>query len=49
MPDFSAISSLLGAVKNVLEGIVGFAGSVSGDNVETIMGSLGAPAPEAGA
>jgi len=43
MPDFSAISSLLGAVKNVLEGIVGVAGSLAGDNVETVMGSLGAP------
>ena len=43
MPDFSAISSLLGAVKNVLEGIVGVAGSLAGDNVETVMGSLGTP------
>lgn len=41
MPDFSAISSLIGAVKNVLDGVTGFAGSVSGDGVDTMLGLLG--------
>ncbi|GLB63458.1 hypothetical protein NCCP2495_13370 [Dietzia sp. NCCP-2495] len=41
MPDFSAISDLIGAVKDVLDGVIGFAGSVGGDGVETMLGLLG--------
>lgn len=41
MPDFSAISSLIGGVKNILDGVTGFAGSLAGDGVEGMLGLLG--------
>ncbi|HIW68804.1 MAG TPA: hypothetical protein H9878_11890 [Candidatus Dietzia merdigallinarum] len=48
MPDFSAISSLIGAVKNVLDGVTGFAGSLAGDDIANVLGSLETPeTPEA--
>ncbi|MGX1767683.1 hypothetical protein ACWIE7_05210 [Dietzia sp. NPDC055343] len=37
MPDFSAISSLIGGIKNILDGVTGFAGSLGGDD---LMGNL---------
>ena len=44
MPDFSAISALIGGVKNILDGVTGFAGSLAGDDVpaifENVTGSL---------
>lgn len=36
MPDFSAISALIGGIKNVLDGITSFAGSLAGNNVSNI-------------
>ena len=47
MPDFSAISALIGGVKNILDGVVGFAGSVSGDGIDKMLGHLGSVEPEA--
>lgn len=47
MPDFSAISDLIGAITDVLDGITGFAGSLAGDSFDTISGSLDAPKTEA--
>ena len=47
MPDFSAISALIGGVKNILDGVIGFAGSVSGDGIDTMLGHLGSVEPEA--
>lgn len=40
MPDFSAISALIGGVKNILDGVTGFAGSLAGDGFDTVLGSL---------
>ena len=44
MPDFKAISDLIGGVKNILDGVTGFAGSLSGDKAgntfENVIGSL---------
>ncbi|WP_295647703.1 hypothetical protein [uncultured Dietzia sp.] len=37
MPDFKAISDLIGGVKNILDGVTGFAGSLGG---EDLMGNL---------
>ena len=39
MPDFSAISSLIGGIKNILDGVTGFAGSLAGDSFDTVLGS----------
>lgn len=45
MPDFSAISAAMTAVKNLLDGFLGLTGSLSGtDTLEAfgaLMGSLG--------
>ncbi|MBB0990798.1 MULTISPECIES: hypothetical protein [Dietzia] len=41
MPDFSAIGDLLGAIDDVLSGVMGFAGSLAGDGLDTVLGSLG--------
>ncbi|MDX2356118.1 hypothetical protein [Dietzia sp. PP-33] len=41
MPDFSAIGDLLGGIDDILSGVMGFAGSLAGDGLETVMGSLG--------
>ncbi|MBB1012798.1 hypothetical protein BXY47_2713 [Dietzia kunjamensis] len=41
MPDFAAISAVITAVKNLLDGAVGAAGSLAGDGLETVLGSLG--------
>ena len=40
MPDFSAISSLIGGIKNILDGVTGFAGSLAGNSFDTVLGSL---------
>ena len=48
MPDFSAISALLGGVKNVLDGVTKFAGSLGGDGVEGMLGLLGSVEVPAG-
>ncbi|MGN7154558.1 hypothetical protein ACTHRK_00410 [Dietzia cercidiphylli] len=46
MPDFSAISAALTAVKNLIDGVIGFTGSISGTDtieaVDALFGSLGA-------
>lgn len=48
MPDFSAISSLIGGIKNILDGVTGFAGSLAGADAgnvfELVSGSLEAEA-----
>ena len=41
MPDFSAISSLIGGIKNILDGVTGFAGSLSGTGVDGMLDLLG--------
>ncbi|WP_017837822.1 hypothetical protein [Dietzia sp. UCD-THP] len=41
MPDFSAISAALTAVKNLIDGVVGFTGSIQGDGFMNALGSLG--------
>lgn len=45
MPDFSAISSLIGGIKNILDGVTGFAGSLAGDSFDTVLGSLEVATP----
>lgn len=44
MPDFSAISSLIGGIKNILDGVTGFAGSLGNDSFDKVLGSLETPA-----
>jgi len=48
MPDFSAISAALTAVKNLIDGVVGFTGSLTGtgavDAFEMVGSSFGAEA-----
>lgn len=41
MPDFSAISALIGGVKNILDGVTKFAGSLSGGGIEGMLDKLG--------
>lgn len=41
MPDFSAISDVISAVKNILDGVAGLTGSLGGDGFDTVLGSLG--------
>ncbi|EFV92663.1 hypothetical protein ES5_04853 [Dietzia cinnamea P4] len=48
MPDFSAISAALTAVKNLIDGVTGVAGSLAGTDAsasfDAFLGSLGGPA-----
>ena len=45
MPDFSAISAAITAVKNLLDGITGLTGSLAGNGLDTVLGSLGEGVP----
>ena len=40
MPDFSAISAALTAVKNILDGVVGLTGSITGDAASDAFSTL---------
>ncbi|MFN3602698.1 MAG: hypothetical protein ACK4UY_15050 [Dietzia sp.] len=41
MPDFSAISAALTAVKNLIDGVVSFTGSLTGEGTLDALGALG--------
>lgn len=41
MPDFSAISAALTAVKNLIDGVVSFTGSVTGEGTLEALAALG--------
>ncbi|PTM90331.1 hypothetical protein [Dietzia psychralcaliphila] len=41
MPDFSAISAALTAVKNLIDGAVSFTGSLTGEGTLDALGALG--------
>ena len=41
MPDFSAISAAITAIDNALKGIIGLTGSLAGDGLDVVLGSLG--------
>ncbi|WP_188064783.1 hypothetical protein [Dietzia sp. ANT_WB102] len=45
MPDFKAISDAITAVKNILDGVVGMTGSLAGEGLDAVLGSLGQAAP----
>lgn len=46
MPDFSAISAALTAVKNLIDGAVSFTGSLTGEGTLDALGALGSLAGE---